>query len=191
MSYILPLGTENAIYIGDRWVKDNLAASTYVWLPLTISGTEVTLDWQDRWAPDLASGTWSTPSDTTRVEGESGDLENGARVISCSECSGSQAAGYIGGDEGGTVTFNNLPGSGTSRATIGVKYRNGDTDARHATVTVNDVEYDLAFLSTRHRSDITHTSSLHCDLKEGENTISFSNDEGWGPDVDEMVLPVW
>lgn len=191
MSYILPLGTDNAIYIGDRWIESNLAASTYVWLPLTISGTDVTLDWQDSWSPDLESGTWSAPSDTNRVEGESGELAGGARVISCGECSGGEAAGYIGGEDGGTVTFTNVVGSG-SRATLAIKYRNGDTDPRYATVTVNDTPYEVAFLSTRHRSDIAGTSTLHCELAEGENTVVFSTSDGsWGPDVDELVVSVY
>lgn len=30
-------------YMGDRWVSTNLMTSTYVWLPLTISGTTATL----------------------------------------------------------------------------------------------------------------------------------------------------
>ena len=188
----MPLGSDNAIYIGDRWIKSNLAASTYVWLPLTISGTQVTLDWQDSWAPDVTAGTWSAPSNTARVEGESGQLAGGARVISCAECSAGKAAGYIGGESGGTLTITNVAGSGSSRATVAIKYRNGDTEPRHATVTVNDIPYDVAFLSTRHRSDIAGTSSLHCDLVDGDNTISFStSDGGWGPDVDEVVVGIF
>lgn len=30
-------------YMGDRWLSTDLAASTYIWLPLTISGTTATL----------------------------------------------------------------------------------------------------------------------------------------------------
>lgn len=151
----------------------------------------MTLDWQDSWAPDVEAGTWSAPSETNRVEGENGALGGGAQVISCGECSGGDAAGYIGGEDAGTVTFSNVVGAG-SRATVAIKYRNGDTDPRHATVTVNDTPYDVDFLSTRHRSDIAGTSSLHCDLVEGENTIVFSTSDGsWGPDVDEVVVGVY
>lgn len=35
--------TEGDRYMGDRWVSTDLAASTYIWLPLTISGTTATL----------------------------------------------------------------------------------------------------------------------------------------------------
>lgn len=186
----MPVG-DSAIYIGDRWIESNLAASTYVWLPLTISGTRVTLEWHDSWAPDVEAGTWSAPASTARAEGEGGQLGGGAQVISCSECSASEAAGYIGGEDGGTLTLNNVAGSG-SRSTVAIKYRNGDTDPRRATVTVNDTPYDVAFLSTAHRSDIAGTSPLHCDLAEGGNTISFSSADGsWGPDVDEVVVGIY
>ena len=126
------------------------------------------------------------------MEGESGTLGGGARVVSCAECSKSEAAGYVGGEEGGTLTLDNVVGTGGERATVAIKYKNGDTDPRHATVTVNDTPYDVAFLSTRHRSDIAGTSSLHCELVEGQNTIVFSSSDGsWGPDVDEVVVGVF
>jgi hypothetical protein len=32
-------------YMGDRWFSSNLMASTYIWLPLTLSGTTATLVW--------------------------------------------------------------------------------------------------------------------------------------------------
>jgi Glycosyl hydrolases family 43 len=51
------------IYMGDRWdcAKDNcdLSMSKYVWLPLSINGTTMTLDWYDTWYLDLDTGTWS------------------------------------------------------------------------------------------------------------------------------------
>lgn len=30
-------------YMGDRWLSTNLMASTYIWLPLTLSGTSASL----------------------------------------------------------------------------------------------------------------------------------------------------
>lgn len=47
------------IYMGDRWVPKDLKSSTYIWLPLTISGTSVSMAWHDRWALDASAGTWS------------------------------------------------------------------------------------------------------------------------------------
>lgn len=191
VSYIQPLGTDNAIYIGDRWVDSNLAASTYIWLPLTISGTDVKLEWHDSWAPDVAKGTWSERGSETSHEAEDADLANGAIIISCGECSGDEAAGYIGGGTNGIVTFDNVKSTSNGRETINVAYRNGDIDSRHAQVSVNGVLQPLAFLSTRHHhSSEIGISSLSCELKEGSNTIVFStSDDTWGPDVDRLLVP--
>jgi hypothetical protein len=63
---ILPVqGTAGTTYIwiGDRWdcpqSKCDLQSSTYAWLPLEISGTTMTLDWDDPWFLDVSAGTWS------------------------------------------------------------------------------------------------------------------------------------
>lgn len=181
VSYIQPLGTDNAIYIGDRWVESNLAASTYIWLPLTISGTNVKLEWRDTWSPNVSNGTWSEGDDTS-YEAEDAKISNGAVLVSCGECSG-KAVGYIGGDTNGTVTFQVKGVQG--RQTIGVKYRNGDLASRHAQVSINGVKQSMAFLSTRHHTEIG-TSSLHLDMEES-NTITFT-DENWGPDIDRLAV---
>jgi Glycosyl hydrolases family 43 len=47
------------VYAGDRWTPDNLGNSPLVWLPLTISGTSVSMSWHDTWRIDTATGTWS------------------------------------------------------------------------------------------------------------------------------------
>jgi Glycosyl hydrolases family 43/Domain of unknown function (DUF4082) len=64
---ILPVqGTAGTtfIWIGDRWdcpqSKCDLRSSTYAWLPLSISGNTMTLNWADPWYLDVAAGTWSS-----------------------------------------------------------------------------------------------------------------------------------
>ncbi|BCM91239.1 hypothetical protein IAD21_03103 [Abditibacteriota bacterium] len=51
-TYVLPLGGDRFMYMGDRWKPDNLADSRYIWLPFTIKpdGT-FTLEWTDGWKP--------------------------------------------------------------------------------------------------------------------------------------------
>lgn len=61
-TYVLPVsgsGGTSYIYMGDRWVPNNLSTSSYIWLPLTISGKSATLAWYDKWAINSAAGTWS------------------------------------------------------------------------------------------------------------------------------------
>lgn len=48
------------VYAGDRWTPDNLGNSPLVWLPLTISGTRLSMAWHDTWRIDTGTGTWST-----------------------------------------------------------------------------------------------------------------------------------
>lgn len=66
---ILPIqGTTGTTYVwvGDRWEcpqsKCDLTASTYAWLPLTINGSTMSLNWEDAWDLDVAAGTWSAGS---------------------------------------------------------------------------------------------------------------------------------
>jgi Glycosyl hydrolases family 43 len=51
--------TTTYVYAGDRWNPDHLGDSPLVWLPLTITGTKVSLSWHDSWNIDTATGSWS------------------------------------------------------------------------------------------------------------------------------------
>jgi beta-xylosidase len=53
-TYVLPAPGNNPgafIYLGDRWLKDNLADSRYVWLPFRIrEDGSFSLTWRDEWS---------------------------------------------------------------------------------------------------------------------------------------------
>jgi hypothetical protein len=53
---ILPV-SGSYLFLGDRWNPNNLADSRYVWEPLTISGTTVSMSCQSSWTIDAATGT--------------------------------------------------------------------------------------------------------------------------------------
>lgn len=60
-TFVLPVKGKRGttyIYLGDRWMKDDLANSPYVWLPLEIKGTDVSMQWHDKWVLDAKAGTW-------------------------------------------------------------------------------------------------------------------------------------
>jgi hypothetical protein len=64
--HIFPVtGASGATYIfmGDRWDCTanacDLSMSKYVWLPLTISGSSMSMAWYDTWYLDIQKGTWS------------------------------------------------------------------------------------------------------------------------------------
>jgi hypothetical protein len=48
------------MFMGDRWIPSSLGTSPYIWLPLTVSGTNVSLAWHASWHIDTATGTWHT-----------------------------------------------------------------------------------------------------------------------------------
>lgn len=121
-NFILPVGN-TFIYMGDRWLSSNLMASTYVWLPLTISGATASLPTNYiNWVVDTSTGAYANGPSETSDEGEGAALSGGAKVVSCSGCSGSNAAGYIGGTSGGVATFNSVSSTVATTTTIRVKY---------------------------------------------------------------------
>ncbi|GLZ34509.1 hypothetical protein Lesp02_66960 [Lentzea sp. NBRC 105346] len=60
-TFVLPVtGTAGTtfMFMGDRWQPSSLGTSPYVWLPLTVSGTSVSMKWYDRWYIDTVTGKW-------------------------------------------------------------------------------------------------------------------------------------
>ena len=162
-------------------------ASTYVWLPLTLSGTTASMANYVNWRPD----TFAAGPTETQYEGESATLSSGAKAVSCSGCSGSSAAGYIGGSSHGAVQFNSVSSTTTTKTTIRIKHENGDTSQRYADVSVNGgASQRVAFLPTTN-GNTPGSSTLNVNLNSGTNTIKISrSDGGNGPDVDRLMVPV-
>lgn len=58
-TFILPVRDEDGnkvpgkfVYMGDRWFRENLQDSRYIWLPLNLNGEthEITMEWKDEWS---------------------------------------------------------------------------------------------------------------------------------------------
>jgi beta-xylosidase len=47
-TFVLPVG-DQFIFMGDRWVKDNLRDSRYVWLPVRWRDEQPVIEWQEDW----------------------------------------------------------------------------------------------------------------------------------------------
>ena len=186
-TFVLPVG-DNFVYMGDRWVSDNLMRSTYVWLPLTISGTTATLKNSVNWILNPSTGASSSGPAENQYEGEVATLSNNARAITCSTCSGGKAVGYVGGSEGGTVVFSNVQSDVAGRTSIRVKHLNGDKSQRVADVSVNGKTQRLAFLP--HGGGDPGSCVLNVDLKAGANEIKFVGVSGkYAADVDRLMVP--
>lgn len=192
-NYILPVSDNLTMYLGDRWLSTNLMASTYVWLPLTFSGTTVTMANYVNWIPNVAGrGAWSAGPGENQPEAENATLSGGAKAVSCSGCSGASAAGYIGGSGGGAVTFSGVASDASTTTTIRVKFENGDGAQRFANVSCNGVEHSVAFLPTASGQGTPGSSVVNCALTKGSsNTVVITQTDGsYGPDVDRIMVPV-
>ncbi|CAD6446086.1 df446dcb-37ea-4449-9041-195606bb0711 [Sclerotinia trifoliorum] len=182
------------MYMGDRWESSNLMTSTYVWLPLTISGTKASMSNEVNWIIDPAAGTWTTgPSEAwLEADAATNTLANGAKNITCSGCSDGVRVGYIGGPSpGGTLTMDGVSSSVATTTTIRIHHLNGDSTQRYAKVVVNGVSNIIAFLPTAD-GNTPGTSVLTTPLKSGAgNSIEFeSYNSGWAPDIDRIMIPV-
>jgi hypothetical protein len=62
-TFVLPVvGSKGTTYVfmGDRWKPTSLGTSPYIWLPLKVQGTTVSLAWRARWFIDTDTGLWHT-----------------------------------------------------------------------------------------------------------------------------------
>lgn len=187
-NYILQYG-DTIVYLGDRWVSTNLKASTYVWLPLNISGTSVSMANHAAWVPPSGREAQQTVyTSSTAV------LASGARNVDCSACSGSKAAGYIGGPSHGTATFTfdftAAAGTANDLTTLVVRYGVSETSGRLGTVRVNDgAPIQVAFLRGSSSGNIGQ-SVLTVRLNSGTNKLEFGGvGDAYGPDIDTIQVP--
>ncbi|CAK7201907.1 hypothetical protein SEUCBS139899_004622 [Sporothrix eucalyptigena] len=191
--YVLPYGNGNVMYMGDRWVSKNLQASTYVWLPLTISGTSVTMKDKAAWVPNVEENKpWADHPTETSYVGNKGTYGGGAKDVDCKPCSGGKAAGYVGGSSHGTVTLSGLSSASASdgKTTLIVRYGVSEAKGRSADVRINGGSpVRMAFLPGAGSGNIGD-SVLTVALKSGSNTIEFAGvGDDWGPDIDVVEVP--
>ncbi|KAL6709648.1 hypothetical protein ACN47E_001076 [Coniothyrium glycines] len=188
-TFVLPVGNQ-FMYMGDRWVSDNLMRSTYVWLPLQIDGTTATMKNSVNWVLDPNSGSMTAGPSENTYEGESATLSGGAKSQTCSACSGGKSAGYLGSSSNGAALFSNVQSSATTRTTIRIKHLNGDRSQRFADVSINGKTQRVAFLPNNGGGSGDPASSVvHADLKSGSNEIKITGVDGYGPDVDRLMVP--
>ncbi|HMA66069.1 MAG TPA: RICIN domain-containing protein, partial [Chitinispirillaceae bacterium] len=53
------LDTTSFLYTGDRWSVSNYSMSRIVMLPVTVSGTKLSVGWQDQYSLDVKTGRWA------------------------------------------------------------------------------------------------------------------------------------
>jgi hypothetical protein len=76
-SWILPVTGSSGttyIYMGDRWDSSDLADSGYLWLPLHISGTTVSMDEYYEWTLTPSAGSWAVTKGAAPTTGSNTEL---------------------------------------------------------------------------------------------------------------------
>ncbi len=201
-AFVLPItGTAGTsyLYLGDRWTgpPSVLSSSSYVWLPLSVNGTAVSVaTWYDGFSVDLTTGQFqtSTPPQTHYGANSPGvSLSGGAVVSSCTaKCfvMGNKI-GYLGGPNNGTVTFPNVTTATTGNHTLYIRYINNDSTPRYGTVTINGASTTVTFPPT---STYGTAVTLNFNALPGSNSISVSEASvanqhtSYGPDVEEIYF---
>ena len=133
-----------------------------------------------------AAGATPPPPGPTSYEAEASTntIAGGARVSSCSACSGGKKVGYVG--NGGTLTFNGVtaPSDGTYNVTIAYL----DGEGRQATVSANGGPTQLLSFTPTGDFNTLGTMTITLHLTTGDNTIEFANPSAYAPDFDRILV---
>jgi hypothetical protein len=135
-----------------------------------------------------------TPTDasiTYEAESSQNTLAGGARIISCSNCSGGYRVGYIGlgsSNQNGTLQFNNINKADAGTYTLTLYYSNGSNSNKNEYISVNGGSAIIFTGSPTGGFDKFATAGIAITLHGGENTIEFYNPEGEAPDIDKIII---
>ena len=100
VSSVLPIqgtSTTSYMFLGDRWNSGDLNASVPIWLPLTVSGTSLSVTWYDSWSVDTVTGvvtatapTGTSTSWTGQASGRCSDSpqNRNGRTVALWDCNG-------------------------------------------------------------------------------------------------------
>ncbi|HEY3953833.1 MAG TPA: fibronectin type III domain-containing protein [Streptosporangiaceae bacterium] len=120
------------------------------------------------------------------AESPANTIGGGAQIASCSGCSGGEKVGDLGGT--GYLTFNGVtvPAAGTYLMTV--YYVDGDS-SRTGLVTAGGTTSELPLPGTNDNNwDTVQTATVPVQLQAGQNTIEFSNPDGYVYDLDKITI---
>jgi hypothetical protein len=114
------------VFTSDRWNTSNLGASAILWLPMTVSGSSLSVGWHNAWSINTATGSWSDVATTTEVSAASGkclddasqsDIPGATADIWACNSGGNQAFQYAGGELQTEGLCLDVYGAGTAAGT--------------------------------------------------------------------------
>jgi Alpha-galactosidase, CBM13 domain len=128
-----------------------------------------------------------SPNAVTYEAEASGNTMPGAKVMSCSGCSGGRKVGDIGKDMG-WLRFNGVTAGAAGSAMMVIGYVNGGSNVRTAQLIVNGAApITLSFAQTADWST-TGWLAVRVNLRAGGNTLEFTNSTSAAPDVDRITV---
>jgi hypothetical protein len=111
----------------------------------------------------------------------------GAKVMTCSGCSGQKKVGDIGKGMG-WLRFNGVTAASGGSMTIVIGYVNGGSNVRTAQLIVNGgAPVTLTFARTTDWST-TGWLAVRVTLKAGGNSLEFTNSSSAAPDFDRITV---
>lgn len=125
---------------------------------------------------------------TYEAESSSNTLAGNANVVSNSASSGNAKVGNM-GNASGTLQFNKIYVEEDGTYLLKLYYLTKDN--RNIYMSVNSANGKLVNCFDSGSFDALEYKEILVDLKAGENTIKFYNNEGWGPDIDRIVIEKW
>ncbi|CAL8141187.1 unnamed protein product [Orchesella dallaii] len=192
-NYVVPLPDGKFMFAGDRWNRNDLSDSRYVWLPIQFgSENTISISWSAQFSLDIATGSTSDRSsiayDSRSPEAE---LVGGATVMPCSGCDNGDSVGYIG--MGGKLIFRGVRGSQNAIHSVLIRYANGDSTWRFATLKVNNGAWERNITFPKSGGgQVTKQIVVQVPLNQGAvNEIEISNENGYGPDIDVLKVEEW
>lgn len=143
----------------------------------------------------LATDTPTVLATTIPISYEAEALQNtrasGARVISCSGCSGGYRVGDLGlqsNGTSGTLQFNNVWEPRTDNYPLVVYYTDGATYARYFDISVNGGQGKGYRPPNTGDWNTVGTYKITITLNAGSNTILFYNVKYHSPDIDRIAV---
>jgi alpha-galactosidase len=164
----------------------NTPGSVTVTLNLNAGTNTVQLGNPTAYAPDFDKIVVAASPASTSYEAEAATLAGGAKVATCSGCSGGQKAGFVG--NGGTVTFTNVtvPAAGSYPVTL--VYCDGSTTGRQAVVSVNGGTGQTVTFTPTGSFNTPGSVVVTLTLNAGTNTVQLGNPTAYAPDFDKISV---
>ncbi len=131
----------------------------------------------------------SASTTTYQAEAGTNTRTGGANVKSCTGCAGQAKVGNV-GNNAGTLQFNGVAAGGAGQAKITIRYVNGSTKSRTATLSVNGATPTTTTYPPTADWQTPGTLTLMATLRAGDNTLKFANPKGgsYAPDFDEITV---